>query len=107
MESFTEHTHHLRHCKSVPDFHDDFKIRTRSNRLFALWIANLLGLNHEASEAYSEDLQMFDFYQGSLTELVEKAQKDLSDANIVISEEHLLSQMAHFRELVSASLTEH
>ena len=64
MESFTEHTHHLRHCKSVPDFHDDFKIRTRSNRLFALWVANLLGLTHEASEAYSEDLQMFDFYQG-------------------------------------------
>lgn len=105
MEPLTEHKHEIDpdHCNL---FQSDFKVRTRTNRLFGLWVAELLGLNAENAAQYVEELLMLDLRQGA-NDLLEKVQQDLLDANILMTESHLQDQVDQFWSIATETLTEH
>ncbi|MBY0264048.1 MAG: DUF1476 domain-containing protein [Holosporales bacterium] len=82
-------------------FSDYFKSRTKTHRLFGLWVSELLGLHLENAEEYVENLLLIDLFGGDEIALLEKVHSDLLEKNIFISESHLQNQMEYFWEMAA------
>src|SRR5438876_11190894 len=82
-----------------------FKIRSRRNKLFGLWIGEQLGLRGAAIEDYAKDLRGFAVQHASDKELIRKAQADLKAKNLDISEHRLERRLAELDDKARVKVT--
>ena len=69
----------------------EFKARNRGNKLFGLWLAEKLGLQGDAADAYAKDVVMADFELPGDEDLFAKIDADLAAKSIEISK-HVLEK---------------
>ncbi|MBB4284337.1 DUF1476 domain-containing protein [Roseospira goensis] len=79
--------------------HDEalrFRVLTRRNKLFGLWIAGETGLSGPDADAYAHDLIEYDLVHAGAAapDLIAKAQSDLSRKGIEMSRHRLELRLA-------------
>ncbi|MGI9501221.1 MAG: DUF1476 domain-containing protein [Geminicoccaceae bacterium] len=75
-----------------------FKARNRGNKLFGLWIAEKLGLEGEAADAYAKDVVMADFDAPGDDDVFDKVRPDLAERSVTVDDDILLKRLATCRE---------
>ncbi len=76
-----------------------FKGRNRGNKLFGLWIAELLGLQGEEAEQYARDIVMIDFQSPGDDDIMGKVKADLAAKSKDMSEHLLQKHLLEFRQI--------
>ncbi|MSP66765.1 MAG: DUF1476 domain-containing protein [Alphaproteobacteria bacterium] len=70
-----------------------FRARSRRNKLFGLWAAELLGLSAAAAETYAKEVVIADFDRPGDGDVVDKVLRDLKAKGIDMSEHRLQRRM--------------
>ncbi|MBM3505368.1 MAG: DUF1476 domain-containing protein [Alphaproteobacteria bacterium] len=76
--------------KHARDTEVKFKANARRNKLFGLWVAELLGMKGETAEAYAKEVVLADFDEPGHEDVVRKVKGDLGKAKVAVSEHDLL-----------------
>ena len=76
----------------------EFKARNRGNKLFGLWIAEKLGLEGDAADAYAKDVVMADFDAPGDDDVFDKVKPDLASKSVSIDEDILRKHLETCRE---------
>jgi hypothetical protein len=74
-----------------------FKARNRGNKMFGAWIAEKLGLEGEAADAYARDVVMADFEAPGDNDVFDKVRADLTAKSVEVSEHALQKHLADCR----------
>lgn len=74
-----------------------FKARNRGNKLFGLWIAEKIGLQGDAAEAYAKDVVMADFDAPGDDDVFDKVRSDLAEKSITIEDDLLIKHLEQCR----------
>lgn len=72
----------------------NFKIRARRDRLFGTWVANQMGLNGQAADAYAIEAAQMDLDAPGDDNLLSKVSADLKGAGHSFSDEDLLAALS-------------
>lgn len=70
-----------------------FKVMARRNRLLGEWAGGEMGLTGDALTAYAKDVVMSDFERPGDDDVLEKVQKDMSDAGASMATDRLRKKM--------------
>lgn len=76
--------------------HDEeihFRIITRRNHLFGLWVAGLLGYYGRRADLYIEDLILASVQKASQKDILPKVLKDLQKAKVDLTEHQIRKQL--------------
>lgn len=74
-----------------------FKVCSRRDKLFGLWLAERFGLVGNEADAYALEVVASNFERPGDDDLLEKVQSDIATKNVTISEKELLEK---FNELL-------
>ena len=66
-----------------------FKVRNRRNRLFGLYVAELLGLSGPDADAYAKEVVLADFERPGDEDVFEKVRADLAAKGVEVSDHTL------------------
>lgn len=72
--------------------HDEdlkFKIHTKCNHLFAIWVVSILGYKDEKANLYIEEILIFEIQKTQNKSVIEKVINDLEKAKVIISENRI------------------
>ena len=89
--------------------HDEemlFKARARRNKLFGLYIAELLGLSGDAAENYAQDVIEADLKEAGDEDIYEKIMPDLEKAGSDISRHRLEKKLEECMGAAKTALIE-
>jgi hypothetical protein len=75
--------------KHARDTELKFKANARRNKLFGLWVAELLGMKGETAEAYAKQVVLADFDEPGHDDVIRKVKGDLGKANVALSDHDL------------------
>ncbi len=70
-----------------------FRITSRRNRLFGLWLAGELGRTGESAEAYAREVIEADFERPGDDDVVEKVMADIREAGLAIDEHKVRARL--------------
>jgi hypothetical protein len=76
------------------DQQTQFKISVRRNKLFGLWVAELLGLTGQDAEAYAKSVVISDLEEAGDDDILRKVRADLAAKNLPRTEAELRLRMA-------------
>lgn len=82
--------------KFAHDAEMQFKANARRDKLFGLWVAEMLGLTGEDAESYAKDMVKADLEEPGYQDVLRKAQADLTAAGKTISDHGLERQLVAF-----------
>ncbi|MCC7428932.1 MAG: DUF1476 domain-containing protein [Alphaproteobacteria bacterium] len=68
------------------DQETQFRVESRRNRLFGLWVAGKLGKTGAEAEAYAKEVVAADFKEAGHDDVLRKVEQDLNAANAAIAE---------------------
>jgi len=75
-----------------------FKARNRGNKLFGLWIAEKLGLEGDAADAYAKDVVMADFVDApGDDDVFDKVRPDLAAKSVTVEDDMLVKHLERGR----------
>lgn len=90
------------------DQETQFRVESRRNRLFGLWVAAKLGKAGADAEAYAKEVVAADFQAPGHEDVIEKVTKDLNAAGAGIADSALRAEyealLAKAREQVMAEI---
>ena len=66
-----------------------FKVRNRRNKLFGLYVAELLGLKSEEADVYAKEVVLADFERPGDEDVFEKVKADLAAKGVQVSDHTL------------------
>jgi hypothetical protein len=75
-----------------------FKLGSRRDKLFGLWLAGKLGLSGAAAEEYAKDVVGSNFEKPGDDDMLAKVRKDLDAKKVIISDTELLSKLNDMRD---------
>lgn len=75
-----------------------FKARNRGNKKFGLWIAEKLGLEGEAADAYAKAVVMADFEMPGNDDVFAKVKSDLAAKSITPDEDLMEKHLDQYRD---------
>ena len=75
--------------KHARDTETKFKANARRNKLFGLWIAELLGMKGETADAYAKEVVLADFDEPGHDDVIRKVKGDLGKAKVAMSDHDL------------------
>ncbi|MCU0839776.1 MAG: DUF1476 domain-containing protein [Rhodospirillales bacterium] len=84
----------------------DFKIMARRNRLFGLWIADKIGLQGDAAEAYAREVVIADLEEVGEEDLFRKVRADLDNHKTVVADAELRKKLSECFEDAKKQLQE-
>lgn len=82
-----------------------FKVMARRNKLLGLWVAEHLGLEADAAEAYAREVVKADFDRPGDEDVFEKVWKDLQDKKVDLSEHRVRRHMAELLDEAEQQIT--
>lgn len=77
--------------------HDEqlrFKVTVRRNKLFGLWVAEMLGKTGPVAEAYAKEVIASDFEKAGDDDVIEKVERDLAAAGQAVPASTLRAQLS-------------
>lgn len=83
-------------AKFAHDAEMKFKILARRDKLFGLWVAEILEKTGADAEAYARDVIISDLEEAGDADILRKVIGDLDAANHLIPETDLVSKLAEF-----------
>jgi hypothetical protein len=75
------------------DQSQQFRVASRRDKLFGLWLAEKLGLVGEEAERYAKDVVASNMDMPGDDDMIEKVKKDLAARNVPLSDKDLNSQL--------------
>jgi len=85
-------------AKYAQDAEISFKANARRNKLLGLWVAEQLGLDGDAAEAYAREVIESDFEESGDEDVFRKVWADLQGKNVDISEHRVRGHMSELLE---------
>lgn len=82
-----------------------FKILARRDKLFALWVAEILEKTGDETKDYVKDVIISDLEEPGDADILRKVIGDLDDANHLISEADLVKKLSEFLAQAEDQLT--
>jgi hypothetical protein len=87
-------TKHKLHEKDHAAKHEsDFRVTARRNKLFGLWLAEMMGLPAGEHEAYAKKVVSADLEEPGDEDVLRKVEADLQERNVTISREELVRKL--------------
>jgi len=80
--------------KFVMDAEKEFKAEARRNKLLGHWVGKLLDMDDDEAEKYALSVIISDMEESGDDDVFRKLRKDLTEANIDISDEAIRAKMA-------------
>lgn len=81
-----------------------FKINSKSVRLFGLWAAAQLGFEGAEAEAYAQQVMDSDFDEPGIADFIGKVEKDLTVKGISMTTHHLENEFYNLRDKAASEL---
>ncbi|MSQ87446.1 MAG: DUF1476 domain-containing protein [Alphaproteobacteria bacterium] len=75
-----------------------FKVASRRDKLFGMWLAGKLGLSGPAAEQYAKDVLSSNFDAPGDDDMLAKVRIDLDAKKVVIADADLLSKLHDMRD---------
>lgn len=91
--------------KFVHDAEMKFKILARRDKLFGLWVAEILEKQGADADAYVKDVIISDLEEAGDADILRKVIADLDAANHLIPEADLVEKLAEFLSVAESQLT--
>jgi hypothetical protein len=82
--------------KFVIDEELKFKAEARRDKLLGLWVAEKLGLSHDAANAYAKTVVAADFEEAGGANVVRKVMTDLGVKGVAVTEQQIRQKMSEF-----------
>ena len=83
-----------------------FKVMARRNKLLGLWVAEHLGLEGDAAQAYAREVVKADFDRPGDEDVFEKVWKDIQDRKVDVSEHRVRRQMVDLMQEAERQIAE-
>lgn len=80
-------------AKFALDAANEFKAQARRNKALGLWVAELLGKSDEDAQKYVTEVIVSDMEEAGDDDVFRKVKKDLSKANVELSDTALREKM--------------
>lgn len=85
------------------DEEQNFKIRARRDRLFATWVAKIIGLDQRAAEQYAIHAAQLDLEVAGDQNLLDQVKADLSEAGRHLSDDDLVHALSNAQVVAQRS----
>lgn len=76
------------------DQDQQFKVGSRRDKLFGLWLANKLGKSGDAADAYAKEVVGSNFDKPGDDDMLAKVRHDLAAAKVSVPDQELLSRLS-------------
>ena len=83
------------------DQDQEFRVLSRRDKLFGLWIAAKLGKSGPVAEAYAKDVVVSNFDKPGDNDMFEKVAKDLAAGGVTVSDQDMRKQLHDLQDQVA------
>ena len=82
----------------------EFKASARRNKLLGYWLADKMGLDDEAAEAYAMEVVRADLEEPGHEDVVRKVMADVREKGLDVGEDRLRQEMEHLLHVARSQI---